>query len=229
MRTIHTDVFQYAELSEDAQSKARDWLREAMAGDNDFSESTTDDFRELLAALGFTVDAKRGISWSGFSSQGDGASFEGIWNAEQCKPQALLADRPALYKDAQGNMQTSEHNQAWHCAAAPIIELAKEFPKASASITARDNRYSHSMTMRLGESYDFQELWAGVDYGSAEWKKHDSINDAAGKRFIEAARDLANVFYKNLEAEWEYQNADAQIAESIQANEYEFDIGGKRI
>lgn len=64
--------FQFDQLSDDAKEKARDWYREASAGDNYFSEPVIEDWKARLEKKGFNDPE---ISWSGFSSQGDGASF----------------------------------------------------------------------------------------------------------------------------------------------------------
>lgn len=68
------DVFLYNELSPEAQARARDWWRENLDQNdwNHFSEPVIVEWKWLLKNKGFN-DVK--ISWSGFSSQGDGASF----------------------------------------------------------------------------------------------------------------------------------------------------------
>jgi hypothetical protein len=45
---------------------------------------------------------------------------------------------------------------------------------------------------------------------------------------IELARDFMDWIYKQLEKEWDYQNSDEQVEESIRANEYEFLEDGVR-
>lgn len=233
MRIQHTALYKYDELSADAQSKARDWLREANQDDNYFAEYITEEFAALLAALGFEVRKAPGrnapaIYWSGFSSQGDGAAFVASWRAERCKPSAWLDDRPVTYRKRDklgrpnGKPIVSECNKRWHDVAAPIIALAKEFPSASASVT-NPGRYFH---MALGDTYDFLALDSDTEYTAEVWAEHDAANDAAGELFITAARDLAHTFWCELEKEYEYQNSDAQIAKSLIANEYEFTIEG---
>lgn len=64
--------FQYDQLTPEAQEKAREWYTSADFGDNYWSESVIGEWRWLLFNKGFN-DVE--INWSGFSSQGDGASF----------------------------------------------------------------------------------------------------------------------------------------------------------
>lgn len=212
MRDITTTVYQYAELNEEARERARDWYRQISSDDMFWSESPTEDFLELLKACGWDVDSKRGLQWSGFSSQGDGAAFKGSWHADLCKPDAWLADRPAAFTDSDGKGQTCEHNKRYHEAVAEIVALAAAHPGS----------------------------WGAVDHGRSNFIQVDSFNveefeddepadlNALAYELAEAARSLAQAFYWNLEAEWEYQNSDDVVADTIACNEYEFTPDGRR-
>ncbi len=216
MRIIETKVYKYEELSDDAKAKARDWFRNASAGDTFFAEHVTDEFHETLKAFGFDVDEKRGLSWSGFWSQGDGAAFTGKWYASQFAPGKLLADRPIEWADNHAAKRvTSKENVELHRIAAEL----RECKKAGVTFALIDNHY-RGFHMRLAE---------------CEWGDEETPQDATKAqldgveaRLIEAARDLAHGFYKALEAEYEYQNSDEQVSESIIANEYEFTEEGER-
>ena len=63
---------QYDQLSPEAKERARDWYIESSSNDDYWSEGVVLEWKWLLQQKGFEgVD----IAWSGFSSQGDGASF----------------------------------------------------------------------------------------------------------------------------------------------------------
>jgi hypothetical protein len=62
---------QFDQLGDDAKKRARDWFREGSAQD-DWYESTVDDWKQFLSDMGFDDPE---VSFSGFGSQGDGASF----------------------------------------------------------------------------------------------------------------------------------------------------------
>lgn len=209
MRAITTLIYSYEELPAASQARARDWLRNSMAGETDFAETVEQEFRDLLRQCGFTVKAAD-ISWS-IGDRGSGAGFHGYWNAEGCKPHAWLADRP----------ETCDSNKAWHAAALPLIATALAYPHATATI-----HQTRSFFMTLSE-YDFVPLDAGVDYTAGSWRAHDSANDAAAAAFIVAVRGLADTFHRALEAEYEYATSDEAIAESIIANDYEFTHHGR--
>lgn len=220
MRIIETKVYTYAELDERGKERARDWYREASAGDNFWADAVEDQFHEALMALGFDI-VKRGndgckrrdISWSGFGSQGDGAGFGGTWRAADFAPGKLLADRPATYTDKDGKEQRCMSNTRLHEIAA-VLESCKKDGLVYGRVT-RSNR-SHFMSLGAAETFN-----------EAADENEDAPAELAN-RFIEAARDLARMFYRDLEAEYEYQNADETVAETIEANGYEFTEDGRR-
>lgn len=139
MRTATVDVYQFGELSDKAKERARDWYRECI--DSDEYSAVTEDAQALLELLGFS-DIK--IYWSGFSSQGDGASFEAGWSAYKCNSEEFF-----------GHCPETEGNEEYCESAKRIIALATEFPELTARLETRGN-YSHSGTMRadLGDSPD---------------------------------------------------------------------------
>lgn len=75
MRTIETNLYQYSELSEDAQQKAREWY--TGEGFEFFAEPTIEDAREVATLLGVR-DCK--VFFRGFGSQGDGACVNGTYS-----------------------------------------------------------------------------------------------------------------------------------------------------
>lgn len=208
MRTIQTIAYQYAELSPDAQAKARDWYRRISDGDTFFAETVTEEFLAALRALGFNTTSKQ-IGWSGFYSQGDGAGFAGNWSAEGCNPGALLADRPVSYMDATGTAQTCPTNVRLHEACAPFVALASKYPYACGET-------SH------GRGY-YQR--ADFDANDGDGEPDDTLTE----EFREACAGLADYLYRTLEAEYEYQNSDEQVADMLVANEYEFTESGECI
>jgi len=71
-KTDDAGGFQYDQLDDEAKEKAREWWNETNEGDNYWSEPVIAEWRWLLRNKGFN-DVE--ISYSGFWSQGDGASF----------------------------------------------------------------------------------------------------------------------------------------------------------
>lgn len=208
-RTKTITLYQFDELSDAAKEKARDWFREASIDDDFWHESAIDDFATQLAPLlGWAIDKPRGqrtghaVYFSGFSSQGDGASFEGSWAASAVKG-----------KQAAGNMPD---DAKWQQIAAEYARIAAAYPDATASVKTT-GRYSHSGCTEF-------DVFDNDESESAAYPCTDELRD----EFVQLSRDLMDWLYRQLEGEYEYQNADEQIDETIRCNEYEFTADGKR-
>ena len=193
MKTKTINCYQYAELSEKAKEKARDWYRDASAEDSFWSESILKDSARIGESLGIVFDDRNGkpnIFFSGFSSQGDGACFEGYWSYKRGMVKAIAEDYPKdgeLYRIA--------------------LELSKIAQRTFYTVSAR---VKHS-----GHYYN-----SGCMSVDVENEKGPDVEED----ITQALRDFADWIYKSLESEYDYQNSDSTIAESIEANEYEFDI-----
>lgn len=205
MRIVETKVFQYTELSDKAKEKARDWYREAGIHD-EWWWAVYDDAEECAKLIGIDFDVRPGrgmaIFFSGFSSQGDGACFEGTWRATSVKPGALKQHAP----------QDTE----LHRIAAEFERIAKEFPHSSFRVK-HSGHYSHQYCTNFDVSITDND---DNEIDSAE-------RDTAEKDLIEAARDFMQWIYNQLEKEHDYLNSDESVEQSVLANEYEFTEDGK--
>lgn len=197
MRQETRTLYTIDELTPEARARAiennRDWNIY-----DDWHEYTIDDFAQCAAAIGFTVDPRKGVRFTGFYSQGDGASFSGRYEYTPEWRSKLAAHCPTesdLYSIGE-----------------ELERLATSGGVDSAAVTA-DGRYCHEMTMRA-------ECWTGED--------GDESTDAATAEFLDAARDLARWLYRRLEHEHDYLCSDDAVEESLAANAMEFLADGGR-
>jgi len=204
MRIKEVKLFTYGELSDKAKERARSWYRESSRDDSFWSECAIDDAKEQLKFLGFEVDE---IYWSGFWSQGDGACFTGTWRAKD------------VAKDKLHPMFLEDYLKELAEAHAELLAIAKEYPEAYASLTHHD-RYCHENTIRF-DCGDFERERETEEGDIPVW------DSTAEHNFEEAARDCMRWIYHRLEKEYDWQNADEQVAENIIANEYEFTEEGE--
>lgn len=208
MRTIETKVYTYAELSDKAKARARDWWREASAGDTFHLDNVIEDAAECLKAMGFELPKPKGrnsgqaIYWSLGYCQGDGAAFDAVWRARDMNVAPLLADRPAEFT-RDGTRETCETNVKLHALVARLVAL-RDLGADWANITASSR----------GMHIDVTEF--------------DGDSDRVRTEFRDLCRDLAHWIYWRLRDENDYQSADEQVAENIEANEYEFTADGRR-
>ena len=134
------------------------------------------------------------IYFSGFSFQGDGASFEGSYQYKPGGLKAVMTEAPQD-TDLHGIVKALQDVQR------------KYFYQLRASIT-QSGRYCHEKTM----STDVEDARTG-------WEPDDK-NDV--EIVVKAMRDFARWIFKNLRNEYEYLTSKEAVIETLEANEYEF-------
>ena len=208
------EVFQFDELSEHAKERAREWYREG-ALDYEWWDYVYDDFTTVATALGFEIEertrgkrSERCIWFSGFCSQGDGACFEGVWRAENCR----------LEKLAEYLGDLSQHpDRKFVQIAQGLWEFAQAHPTYHATIKHTGHyHHSHSVSFNVEECRETEE-------GEEDIATLESEED-----FSDLARDLMNWLYRSLESEHDYQLSDDVVDETIRINEYTFTEDGYR-
>ena len=208
---IETTVYRLDELSEAAKEKARAWYREG-GFDYDWYDAVYEDFQNIAEILGIrfrtrTVRLMGGgtrqdpcIWFRGFWSQGDGASYEGVWRHARGAAARLRAYAP--------------QDVVLHGIADRLQAIQRRnFFQLRAEIT-HHGHYSHEYSMRISVERDSPT-------------EQDMTPDA-GDIVTEALRDLARWLYRQLEREYEYLTSDEAVDESLRANDYTFTEAGRR-
>lgn len=205
-RQLLKTVYSFDELSDSAKDRARNWWRSSECED---FEPDYEDFERMANLLGIKIDQRPvklmgggtryvpKIYWSGFSSQGDGASFEGRYSYVKGAAKAIRKEAP---------FEKELHRIADDLAGAQRAH----FYRLNANVET-SGIYSHSGSMRI-YVYNSADEWRG-------------IGDAADT-IIQALRDFADWIYGQLETEYNYRMSDENVDESICINEYEFDENG---
>ena len=210
-RIVETTVFTIDELSDAAKENARIWYRDQGLHD-EWYDFVYEDFETICGILGVTLATspvrlygggtrdKPQIYWSGFSFQGDGASFSGRYCYVRGASKAIRAHAP---NDAELHRIADELQAV----------QKRNFWQVHASIR-QQGRYCHEYSMAIE-----------VERDSPTWQP---MTDGAEDAVIEALRDLARWFYRQLEREYHYLTSDAAVDESIAINEYTFTAQGRR-
>lgn len=198
-------VYTFDELDDHAKERAREWWRTAENSDFD-TDYIIEDAQRMATILGIEFDTKPVklmgggtrtdpvVYWSGFSSQGDGACFEGSYSYAKGAAKAIRAEAPQdvrlhqIADDLQAAQRKAFYRLTAHC--------------------KHSGHYYHSGCMRVSVFYQDDE-WRDLPEGS-----EDAIT--------EALRDFANWIYSQLEQEYEYRMSDENVDECIRINEYEF-------
>lgn len=197
METIAINAYTFSELSDKAKDKARQYYHDVFMSDGFWHESVLEDAKEVGRILGFDID---NIDFSGFSSQGDGASWIGDYRYAKGAPAKVAAHTG---KDAE-LARIANGLQDIQC---------RNFYQLTASIS-KSGRYSHSHTMR-----------ADVEDRSNPYRDVSDVEEDLLGLF----RDFADWIYSNLEKEYEHQTSDEAIAETLEANEVLFTADGSVI
>lgn len=204
--------FNFSELSDTAKAKAR----EAHTGegylDYDWWDCTFEDAVRMAAILGIEISTtwhknRHGkdyqttdIMFSGFCSQGDGASFEGSYS--------LAPNASALIREETNDAVL--HELADRLAMLQVTRKLQGFGPFTATIKTSGN-YSHSGTMDVTVSYDEDED------GEA------SYDDDLEKSVTRALRDFADWIYKQLDAQHDWLHSDECVDEALAENKFDED------
>jgi hypothetical protein len=206
---------------------------------HDWWDSVYDDFIQVCEILGVSIETRhrkayRGqgrdvtisepcIYFSGFYSQGDGASFSGWYYAETTK--AIRIENPDASPTSEyRRVLTAEeapakireyapNDETLHNIADELCFLYRWYGGVTARISQGGN-YLHSYTMRL-DDWDFQDDREDEDA---------NICEIVETTLIDNMRALADWLYERLEEEHEYLTSDEAVIESLEANEIEEDL-----
>lgn len=219
-----------------AVEKARTWLSEG-ATHFDWWDCTYEWWTKALEQIGFM---QPDISFSGFWSQGDGASFtckrgvdkntlieflttpiepsEQVLGGEGDEPEDF---RPRIVHNIDGKPNI---NPQWIDLLTFDLDL---------SVTRISSHYSHSRTCRFTAEFDGNPDLHGMyrldsDLGISEAVRIDVLRASLQDAGEQLRFDLCGAIYKDLEEEYNYRTADEQLAEDAEANDYTFDANGRR-
>ena len=209
MRVVETNVFQYDELDDSAKEKAREWYSRHVFEDSCDWEFVYEDAVRVAEILGIEIEPRyvplmNGMSrkthtiyFSGFSSQGDGACFEGTYRYAKGATKKIRQYAPQdkeLHRIAD-ELQAVQRKHFYHLIAS----------------MNHTGHYCHSGCMSVEVEHNEDRY---RDIGDAE------------EEITQLMRDFADWIYRQLVSEYDYQTSDDAVEEAIRANEYEFDEEG---
>lgn len=159
-------------------------------------DATYDDFAAICKILGIDL-SKNEPSFSGFWSQGDGASFTGIFSPFG------IEKAPALMREH------APKDEELHRIADKLCEINLIYFAKFYGIIHRSGYYCHSHTMSV-------EIYMG-DEGGDYWP--DEVFSIVETTFLDLMRDLADWLYSKLEVEYDHLTSDEAVWDAIVANE----------
>lgn len=184
--------------------------------DNDcyWHECITDNAKEEGKELGFNI---HNIYFSGFYSQGDGASWVGTVDLIKWLEKHKADDPRAHILSA---LMENDWVDRW------------------IDVTNNGSRYSHSNTMVRNDvgiqSEDENDtlakgMFAGANVRTLMESLPDTYVNDISDEVLQSARDYADEIYEKLRNEYEHMCSEEYIAELCDANEYLFYKNGKLV
>jgi hypothetical protein len=201
MRQKTINIYKFDELEKEIQDKIIEkWQNDLYYLDYEWYDFLLDEWEKKLDNIGFE---NAQIEFSGFCSQGDGASFTADINLEKVINTLIMCDIPTI----ENSIKYLKINEI----------IKKGIYDIDFSINRFSNRYSHENTCDCEYSlnyYNVSDYWLNVI---------DNL-----KNDIEDLRlNLCYKIYSNLEDEYEYLLSYDCVKEHIRSNEYEFTENGK--
>jgi hypothetical protein len=213
MITKTIKLYTFAELSDDAKEKAREWWREGEGQDfGSFGElnEPVETAAKLLGIELRTRDIKlmgggtrqEPCVWWTLHVQGAGASFDATYSYAKGSTKAIRAE---FGTDA-----------TLHAIADGLAAIRKRYGYMLQAVIKSDTR-GHFLDVELE-----------LDRSGFQLGHHRSIADADDEAMRELFRDFARWIYKYIDAEYDSRMEDEYVDDAIKANEYTFTANGKR-
>ena len=211
MRTQTINIYKFDELSDEAKQTAIESARYMDVEVFEWWDSSYESFADAADLFGLDIRQTRkslmggghrydpAIYFSGFSSQGDGACFEGYY---AYKKGALKAIKQAFPADSE------------------LIRIVRDLQALQ-----QRNFYQLTATTKHRGCYNHSGCM-DITVDRADGKAFSDDDEESLKQLL---RDFADWIYSELEDEYDYLTSDEAVVESLTANEVEFTEDGQII
>lgn len=217
------ETYSFEELSPEAQQNALDGSRDINVDYDGWEDGVTEGFKEDMREIG--IDDIE-ISFSGFYSQGDGASF----TSEDIDTRRLF-NAIGIKSDDALNMETDdERSRGENKEFYDLLDTMEDIGQVErnrikpeeirVTIERTDSRYVHFNTVRANV-----EIWDEPD----GWEEPYGFTEKLEDKVTEYIRGLCKDLYRSLEKEHDHLTSDDAVKETLIDNDYEFDEEGNLI
>lgn len=221
MSLITTEkTFKYAELSDAVKATVRQsYVEDDYPG---YEWWTFDDAVHCAKLLGIEIEEKFvktksggyihvGIYFSGFSSQGDGASFTGRY---RCAPNAITDIK------AHAPLDETLHKIAEGLTALQVSAKLVHGDQLEAEITSGRSNYCHSGTMDVNVLASCEPTCGSDDL------TEESVTRAEEDAITALLRRFADWIYSELQAQHDYLHSDSYLDEQIENRDEDYTVDG---
>jgi len=180
--------------------------------DHRWWESIYEDFYRICTILGIELN-KNEPNFSGFWSQGDGASWAGRYRSRALSLNTRSGYAPTYDLAPAQIREHAPQDEELHRIADELCLLARIYGPTYAVVGRSSSHYVHSNTMCINEwEYDDDRDSDDVD---------GVILDHIEEALLATFTALAEWLYTSLDAEYEYLISDEAVIETLEANDIE--------
>ena len=217
------ETYSFEELSPKAQENALDNNRDINVDYDGWEDGVTEEFKEEMREIGIDDIT---ISYTGFNSQGDGASF----TSDDVDTRKLfdavgIKSSKALNMEVDDERSSGENKEFYD-----LLDTMEDVGQVDRNrikpeeirvwIERTNTRYYHYNTIRAQV-----EIWDEPD----GWEEPYGFLDELGDKVTEYVRGLCKDLYRKLENEYDSLTSDESVKETLLDNDYEFDEEGNTI
>lgn len=202
-------LYTFDQLSDRAKERALDKHRQVNADGLDWWDAVYDDAKIIAGMLGFgDID----IAFTGFWSQGDGASFTGEWSPRPYDLDAVKDHAP--------------NDDKLHEIAALFGTLSTSHKRynISAKVERISSHYVHENTVRPTIDFNYPDEFD--DWNEFQQMVFTAANPEPGQDYEDSLTDAVIYFcqwiYRQLEVEYDGLTSDDAVAEYLSDSEYQF-------
>jgi hypothetical protein len=176
--------------------------------DHDWWDYTYYDFRRICEILGIDLDTGEPC-FSGFWSQGDGASWAGTYRSlrHSYGEQGAIPTYDLAPVAIRGHAPQDEE---LHHIADELCLLARIYGPTYATVSRRNRHYAHSNTMLIGQ-------WEYMDEDIDMDEVDEAIIDHVEEALLHTFQALAEWLYRTLEQEYDHLTSDEVVIEALEA------------
>lgn len=229
MRQVTVNVYEFEELQGKARERAADTLRE-WAIYYGWWDAVYCDAREVGKQLGFD---DMDINFTGFWSQGDGASFVGSWNPKRALDATKQISEYApkdevlalIAQGLEGSARNFYRNLDTLVGPKYAGEAREEGFAGLKLLRSSRSRGCHESTVDVDDevfAQDVDAFFSERDADPSTTPQMDRMIEALRQEVQEYSRDFMRWIYRQLEDEYNNLVDDENLREFAEANEYEF-------
>jgi hypothetical protein len=214
------ETYSFEELSPESQENALNNNRDINVDYEGWEDGVTEGFKEDMGEIGIDDIT---ISYTGFNSQGDGASF----TSDDVDTRKLF-DAVGIKSNKALNMEIDdERSKGEDKEFYDLLDTMEEVGQLDRNrIKPEEIRVWIKRTDRSHYHYNTVEAEVEIWDEPDGWEEPDTFTVDIADQVTQYVRELCKDLYRSLEKEYDYLTSDESVKETLIDNDYKFDKEG---